>query len=82
MRKMENYRLVETIKMFCNSNKEYLVRGKEEENNPTSETEEKLPVHIITDDGESESLNENRSHQSLRTTRKMITETRQHIIGY
>ena len=48
----------ETMKMFRDSNKQYLVPGVEEEKNPTSETEDKLPVHVIPDEGESLRLNE------------------------
>ena len=40
----------ETLKMFQDMHKEYLVPGIEENNIPTSEPEDKMPVHIILDE--------------------------------
>ena len=48
----------ETMKMFCGPNKDNLVPGIKEEKTPTSEPEDKLPVHIIPDEGESMRPNE------------------------
>ena len=42
---------VETLKMFCEAHKEYLVPGIEEEITPTSELENKILVHVIPDEG-------------------------------
>ena len=42
----------ETLKMFCEANKEDLVTGIEEDVIPTSELEDKMPVHAIPDEGE------------------------------
>ena len=39
----------ETLKMFREAHKEYLVPGIEEDTLPTSEPGEKMPVHIILD---------------------------------
>ena len=36
----------ETLKMFREANKEYLVPGIEEDRIPTSELEDNMPVHI------------------------------------
>ena len=38
--------------MFREAEKEYLIPGIEEEFIPTSEPEEKMHVHVITDEGE------------------------------
>ena len=40
----------ETLKLFREAHKEYLVPGIEENNIPTSEPEDKMPVHIILDE--------------------------------
>ena len=39
----------ETLNMFREENKEYLVPGIEEDNICTTKPEEKMPVHVITD---------------------------------
>ena len=43
---------VETINMFNDSNKYGLMQGIEEDKTNTSEPEDKLPVHVIPDEGE------------------------------
>ena len=48
----------ETLKVFCEENKEYLVPGIEEDIIYTSELEDKMPVHVIPDEGEIVSSNE------------------------
>ena len=42
----------DTLKMFCEANKEYLVPGIEEDIIPTSEPEKNMPVNVIPDEGE------------------------------
>ena len=49
----------ETVKMFCDMHEENFVPGIEEDKIPTSEPEEKLPVHVIPDEEKSARLNEN-----------------------
>ena len=41
----------ETMKIFPDSNKQYLVPGIEEDKTPTSEPEDKLHLHVIPDEG-------------------------------
>ena len=47
-----------------------------------SESEYKLPVNVIPYEGESVVMNKKLSRQSLHTTKKIPTHTRQHVIGY
>ena len=47
----------ETLKMIHKANKEYLVPGIEEDIIPISEPEDKMPVHVIPDEGERVRLN-------------------------
>ena len=42
----------ETLKMFREAEKEYLVPGIEEDVIPMSKPEENMPVHVIPDEGE------------------------------
>ena len=42
----------ETLNMFREAEKEYLVPGIEEEVIPMSKPEENMPVHVISDEGE------------------------------
>ena len=42
----------ETLNMFCDANKEYLVPDVEEDNIHKSESEDKMPVHVIHDMGQ------------------------------
>ena len=66
----------ETLKMFRKAHKEDLVIGIEEDIIPVSETEDNMPVHVISDEGEIVRLDEMlRSHQSLLTKRKTKTQT-------
>ena len=59
------------------------VPGIEEDIIPKSEPEYNMPVHEIPDEGETVSpIFFLKSHQSLRTSRKTQTQTRQHTIDY
>ena len=53
--KWEDWKMTDpadTLKMFYEAEKEYLVPGIEEDIIPTSKPEKRMPVHVITDEGE------------------------------
>ena len=67
----------ETLKMFRKAEKEYLVPGIEGNIIPKSEPEDKMPLHVIPDEGERVKLNEIYENSSaLFTSRKKQTQTR------
>ena len=56
--KWEDWKVIdpaETMKIFCTMNKKYIVPGIEkvieQDNNPTSDLEDPLPVNVIPDEG-------------------------------
>ena len=65
----------EKPKIFYEAHKEYLVPVIEEANIPTSELEDKMPVHLIPDEGESVRLNENSEKSSDFTHHKKDADT-------
>ena len=48
----KNTNAAETLKMFCEAEKEYLVPGIQEDAIPTSKPEANMPVHVIPDEEE------------------------------
>ena len=54
----------ETLNVFRKAHKEDLVLSTEEENIPTSEPEDKMPAHVIPDEGKSVRPNENSENSS------------------
>ena len=54
----------ETLKMFWEAHKEYFVLGTEKDNIPTSELEDKMPVNVTPDEGESVRPDENSDNSS------------------
>ena len=63
----------ETLKVFHEAQKEYLVPGIEEDVIPTSKSENKMPVHVIPDEGERVSPNESYEKSSELTYLKKDT---------
>ena len=51
--------IAETLKMLHDAHKIYFVAGIQENKIPTSETEDKIPVQVIPDEGGSVKPNEN-----------------------